>query len=112
MKRSVAVPIPIPIPIPMVLLLVILAAVGACDIEDTTEPEDATPVIIASPPSGSVEQGIPLELSWRLDPRFTWADSAVVCCDTTANPLVEVYAGTDTSCTIAEYWPSMRSMLR
>jgi hypothetical protein len=86
----------------MVLPLAMLAAVGGCDIEDTTAPGDATPVIIASPPSGSVEQGIPLELSWRLDPRFTWADSAVVCCDTTANPLVEVYAGTDTSCTIGD----------
>lgn len=81
--------------------LFLLVAIG-CDVEDTTGPETITPEVIVSPLSGSVEQGIPLDLSWQLDPRFVWADSVRICCDTTRTPLVEVFAGSDTTCAVGD----------
>ncbi|MEZ4386838.1 MAG: Ig-like domain-containing protein [Candidatus Krumholzibacteriia bacterium] len=89
--------------LPLFLIGLLLAAALGCNIEDTTEPQgDPVPEVIETPLSGSVEQGIPLDLSWLLDDRFAWRDSFVVRCDTMRPPLVEVYAGAEAACTVGD----------
>lgn len=84
------------------LTLGLLTAVG-CNIDDTVDPGiDPEPTAVATPASGSVEQDVPLTLSWSLDPGVVWADSFVVCCDTTLPPEIEVYVGADTTCVVGD----------
>lgn len=81
--------------------LLLLAALG-CTVEDTTEPDEEQPIAVESPLSGSAEQGVPLDLAWSLDARWTWRDSFVVHCDTVQPPALEVYAGADTTCRLGD----------
>lgn len=83
-------------------ILLFLLAMG-CAVDDTVEPQDTFEAeITVWPASGSVEQGIPLPLSWRLDDRVAWADSVVVRCDTLDVPELVVFEGADTTCTVGD----------
>lgn len=88
---------------PVIVMTALLLASLGCNIEDATEPDgDPAPEVVVLPASGSVEQGIPLDLAWILDEYHGWQDSVVVCCDTTRPPATEVYVGPGTGCSVGD----------
>lgn len=88
-------------PWPFLLPLLLLAALAACDIEETTDPQPE-PVATPTPASGSVDRSAPLTLSWSLDAAAAAAESVTVRCDTMRPPEAVVYAGADTTCTVGD----------
>jgi hypothetical protein len=81
--------------------VLLVTALAACSIDEPVDPEPV-PEVTVIPASGSVDHSVPVTLAWDLDPAIVWGDSFTVLCDTTRPPRVEVYAGTEASCTVGD----------